>query len=83
MSKKSKRALRRHHHARILARTRRIVRRWFSDNPDPAAIDRCARKLRDNLKFCTCHACRNPRWDGFPTVQELRADAARLRCDRG
>ncbi|MEJ0000841.1 MAG: hypothetical protein WDO13_17735 [Verrucomicrobiota bacterium] len=73
MSNKSKRALRRHHNARVLARTRRIVRHWFIDGGTADEITRCARRLRDNLKYCRCHACRNPRWDGELTRQERRA----------
>jgi hypothetical protein len=80
MIKNKKRALRRHHQARRLARTRRIVRLWFSRARDEAAEMRLARKLRDNLKFCRCYACRNPRCDGFPPIQEQRAAAA-LRCE--
>jgi hypothetical protein len=83
MPQEKSRALRRHHHNRVLAYARRIVRHWSGSDRDRdrAAADRFARRLRDNLKYCRCYACRNPRWDGTLTRQEKRANAA-LRCAR-
>ncbi len=64
-----KRALRRHHKARMKAKARRI----FPDDPE-------AHHLADHMAFCRGMCCRNPRthWHELP-LKEERANAA-FRC---
>lgn len=62
---------------KALARARYVaVKVWRVK--DPADSDKLAHRLRDNLKKCSCEACRNKRGsayykgDGKLTMQERR-----------
>ena len=69
--KTMKRALRRHHRQRMMARARRILATGIGPT-DPEFEDR-VRRSYDNLSVCSCWMCGNPRkWRGLPTVQERR-----------
>jgi hypothetical protein len=58
----SKRALRRHHRARMLARAESVQRKWWGGiKVDPLKLALAARKLADNLKCCSCFMCGNVR----------------------
>jgi hypothetical protein len=82
MYKKKNRATRRHHNARLLERAKNISRVWVSRASTEAKsvstpwVEKCARRIRDNRKPCSCWMCGNPRKLGELTVQELRAGAA-------
>jgi hypothetical protein len=72
----SKRAERRHHRARVVAKAKKIMRKWCSayepdflgdpgppKSPDFTRYDGQARKVADNLSRCSLRwcGCRNPR----------------------
>ena len=69
------RAQRRHDANRMEARARKVVRRWTLDDTPRLQFDEKAhaRRMRDNLKPCSCPMCGNPRryWHE-PTIQERR-----------
>ena len=52
------RALRRHHRARMVNRARALFARW-GDTEE--VIRRNAPRLADNLAWCSCYSCGNPR----------------------
>ena len=83
----SRRALRRSHRSRVVAKARVVTRRWHSswdqDWNDPLSVpshakaDAQAVRVADHLKVCSClsHGCGNPRRGGWysPLTQpELR-----------
>lgn len=87
--KKSKRAERRHHNARLLKnRFKREVRNLYRshdmDMEEELSWCRLRAKLRlDTNVNCSCAMCGNPRrytgfatWDGGITLQEARANDA-------
>ena len=80
----SKRAKRRHHRARIVARAVNIRRLWWGESEySEEELHRFAAKYADNLAACSCITCGNPRRHGgayepAPTRQE-RLSALRLR----
>jgi len=58
----SKRALRRHHRARMIAHVKRIQRRWWSGARfTEEELHQAALRLADNLAWCSCYSCGNPR----------------------
>lgn len=65
----SKRAERRHHKARMVARARELLERWGWPN-----YQIVCKRWADNLKKCSCTMCCNPRhgWESRKTFQELR-----------
>ena len=77
----SSRTLRRHHRARMIQKARNLFARWGEDE---GRINRNAPRLADNLQWCSCYSCGNPRrWNGFTvyshrseirTPQEIRSD---------
>lgn len=72
-----KRALRRHHRLRMIARMQRII---LSTGWNLTEEDRLQRVLRlyNNRKICSCAMCCNPRkWEG-PTVQERRQSSGKM-----
>ncbi len=67
--KDTKRALRRHHRQRMIARARRIFTFRGHSGED---LERRARLNYDHLQRCSCWMCGHRRkWNGS-TVQELR-----------
>lgn len=52
------RALRRHHRQRMVNRARALFRRW-GDTEE--RIRHTAPRLADNLVWCSCYSCGNPR----------------------
>jgi hypothetical protein len=71
-SRLPRRALRRHHRQRMIACAKRSV--VFSGMGE-LAKDYFAVRQHDHLKSCSCWMCGNPRkWDGEPTVQEIRRE---------
>lgn len=85
----SRRALRRHHRSRVIAKARVVTRRWHSSydqdwrdplsSPSHAHADAQAVRLADHLKVCSkaYHGCGNRRHGGFEdprTLAEVRAD---------
>lgn len=57
-----KRAVRRHHLARMKKKARRIY--WWNEN---------GYKFANHLKVCSCIGCGNPRkWFGDKTIQERK-----------
>jgi len=77
------RALRRHHRARMVARARALFTRWGDDDD---TVRRNAPRLADNLCWCSCYSCGNPRrhfgfciygrTNSILTRQEIRAEMA-------
>lgn len=57
----SKRAIRRHHRARVVERAVHIRRQWWSDCPDEDELLLVAKKHADHLAACSCVSCGNPR----------------------
>lgn len=47
-----------------------VVRRWHYAGPVDSHMQ--ARKLRDNLKMCSCSGCGHVRAHNGPTMQERR-----------
>lgn len=67
--KDTKRALRRHHRQRMIARSLWIVRGWHGSEEDRLWR---AMRLYKNRQFCSCAMCGHRRkWYG-PTIQERR-----------
>jgi hypothetical protein len=52
------RALRRHHRQRMVNRARALFARWGDDEE---RIRHTAPRLADNLAWCSCYSCGNPR----------------------
>jgi hypothetical protein len=79
--KTMKRALRRHHRQRMIARALRLYAGWWSpsDPEHPSQIWRWARRNHDHLAVCSCWMCGNPRWWDGPPIQERRLHEAE-RC---
>ena len=77
-----KRALRRHHRARMIAYAREVTGRFWGFTPDE--LRRKAVRIRDHLAACSCWMCGNPRryW-GERTWQEIRTAALPKRGGRG
>lgn len=76
-----KRALRRHHRARMIGRARVVVESWVIPEDDPG---RMAARIHDHLKSCSCWMCGNPRrYCGERTLQEIRTAALPRRGGRG
>jgi len=75
------RALRRHHRQRMVNKARALFTRWGEDEE---RVNRNAPKFADNLCWCSCYSCGNPRRhlgftvthrkDEIRTPQEIRAD---------
>lgn len=87
----SRRALRRHHRDRVIAKARTVTRRWHNSwesswndpltPPCHAHADAQAVKYADHLKVCSkaYHGCGNRRHGGYEdprTFPEVRADVA-------
>lgn len=77
-TKDKKRALRRHHSDRMRRKAEKVVRGrgWNMEEKDTR---RCAARLKDNLKGCSCSLCGNPRRyekgdKGRKTLQERKAE---------
>lgn len=84
----SARAVRRHHRRRMVRRARALLRRdgppWPAREWSEGELDRSAARLADNISWCSCYSCGNPRrHHGFSvhsgrdearTRQEVRAD---------
>lgn len=72
----SKRAIRRHHRARLNKRARFIVTKtwsWADYNED--YIMWLVNRRRDNMQMCSCMSCGNPRHSGWHeelTMQEKK-----------
>lgn len=47
----------------------KVLKEWGVTNPYEAKEQ--AKKLADNLKVCSCEACRNPRHSGYAKSQKL------------
>ena len=52
------RALRRHHRRRMVDKARALFTRWGEDEE---RVARNAPKFADNLAWCSCYSCGNPR----------------------
>jgi hypothetical protein len=66
MFKDKKRARRRHHRARMVARAFRMARAWDWSIETP-------QRMADNMAKCSCWMCGNPRkWGGEPLMAERR-----------
>lgn len=63
MIKETKRALRRHHLARMKARAIRV---YYFHSPEQAI------KYANHLQVCSCYGCGNQRRHSGPSLQELR-----------
>lgn len=83
MERKHKRALRRHHRARMLERAYKCIKQtwyWYPsyDTHREKEIRDVARRRRDNMQACSCSGCGNPRrafgYKNQLTVAELRAE---------
>lgn len=87
----SRRALRRHHRERVIAKARIATRRWYGSydhdwrdplsSPDHSFADARAVKYADHLCVCSkaYHGCGNRRHGGYEdprTFPEVRADVA-------
>lgn len=86
----STRALRRHHRHRMVKRARELLYRegpaWPAREWDERELEHWAACLADNLAWCSCYSCGNPRRHhgftvyshrhDFRTRQEIQADAA-------
>jgi len=72
MMKNMKRAQRRHDRKRMQKRAERITLdfnyEWYSRHMDAWHESAC--KLRDNLKDCSCYACRNQRHNDWQNDEE-------------
>ena len=75
-----KRAIRRHHSARMKAKARRVYRQvngildYLRDRTDKGWEDAAAKRA-DYMKCCSCYMCGNPRkYYKELTMQELRAN---------
>jgi hypothetical protein len=67
-----KRALRRSHRQRMIARARKSLSLMDMEESDRLSW---ALRQHDHLKCCSCRMCGNPRkWYRAPTLQELRRD---------
>lgn len=89
----SRRALRRHHRERVIAKARTVTRRWHSSwdqdwreplsVPSHAEADAQAVRVADHLKVCSCltHGCGNPRRGTWydPLTRSERAAELELR----
>lgn len=51
-------ALRRHHRQRMVNKARALFTRWGEDEE---RVTRNAPKFADNLAWCSCYSCGNPR----------------------
>lgn len=83
-----KRAIRRHHRSRVLAKAKRLTRRWHwqnhsllkaTESPEDSFTEDQAVRLADNLKACSLarHGCGNRRHGGYEqplTLQEQKHD---------
>lgn len=70
--KDTRRALRRHHRRRLIARAVRIYRRLALHGWSEEEIVMRAVRLHNNLQGCSCWMCGHQRkWFG-PTIQERR-----------
>ena len=76
----SKRALRRHHRARLNNYTHKIITSvWVWNNDTPDIRQWRVNRMRDNMKMCSCSGCCNKRnkrsytksWQCL-TLQEIR-----------
>ena len=71
------RAYRRHHSRRVKIKAKHVAKSiWGAVSKEQ--IDHAV-KNADNLKYCSCEACRNPRRSGWrknkgKTIREIRAD---------
>jgi hypothetical protein len=65
-------AKRRHDRHRMVARAKRMMNTWASN--DPTWVERAANRWADNMKKCSCEMCGNHRDACGPTTQELRFD---------
>ncbi len=82
----SKRALRRHHRARLNNRTRFIVTKvWYWAKWDEDNVQHWVARSRDNMKRCSCSGCCNERnkrsWTKSwkrQTLQEMRMSDSEL-----
>lgn len=65
--------IRRHHRQRMRRRAARIAKEiWHSDY-----MAKNAQKYADNLKFCSCPICGNPRrYFNLKTIQEIKIEEA-------
>lgn len=73
------RAARRHHHARMIARTRRFLATYaWSHLGEEGRVLRRA----ENRQVCSCHACGNQRRHYGPSIAERR-DPSVLLGDAG
>lgn len=71
----SRRALRRHHRARMIARAVLVQKKWWTGLTYEAEdLALAARRLANNLKCCSCCSPRYDRLDPRRTLQELRSD---------
>jgi len=71
--KNYKRALRRYHRQRMLAKARKIAQTKLLC-ADPEDQERWALRNYDNLCDCSCWMCGNARKHWGPTIQELKND---------
>lgn len=86
MVDKTKRALRRHHRARMQRRAAKMLHQWwYSSTPRFGSVSdewfqKNVRRHRDNMAICSCSMCANPRhssWGGRTaslTMQERKED---------
>ena len=77
--KDTKRALRRHHRQRMIARARRVM--WYLAFNDTERHE-WARRNHDHMKVCSCWMCGNPRKREGPTTQERRQSQRTPEDDR-
>jgi hypothetical protein len=70
--KDTKRALRRHHRQRMIARALRVVYVYMGMEASDSATQDWVRRNHDHLKVCSCWMCGNRRKWGGPTIQERR-----------
>lgn len=69
----------RYQQSKALNKARKIVKRWYRfSKPDEEAVEKHARRIRDNRQVCSCHMCGNPRTSvyakgkGKLTIQEIK-----------
>lgn len=77
MSPYSKRALRRHHDHRRELYAQRVYRSWWMFWPEASnnrleECDRQARRLRDNMRACSCDICKRYGGEFMKTIHKLR-----------
>lgn len=68
----------------MVNKTRALYDRWGVGVPDPTQVEYWAVRRADNIAWCSCYSCGNPRrhfgfcvygsTDDIRTLQEIRSD---------